>query len=367
MATTLVVTNDFPPRIGGIESFVADVCALLDHDVVVLTSRTPNAAKHDDSLPYPVVRTDRVLLPTAATTQTAVELLRASGATRVVFGAAAPLSLMAPALRTAGATRLLGLSHGHETWWATVPGARPLLRRMGDGLDHLATISDYAAARIGPALSAAAQQRMVRLPPPVDLVRFRPGPQQQRPRCVAVGRFIPQKGFRTLVQAWALVVTQWPTGRHRPELLLVGDGPDRPRLEAMVAALDLRDAVRFTGAKARVEVADELRAGDVFALPVRTRLAGLNPEGLGLGFLEAAACGLPVIVGNSGGAPETVRHGETGYVVGPTDHRSIAARLLDLLCDRDRARRMGAVGRAHVSTHYGSDRAGLTLRRALDL
>jgi phosphatidylinositol alpha-1,6-mannosyltransferase len=368
MATTLVVSNDFPPRIGGIESFVADVCALLDNDVVVLTSSAPGAQAHDRALPYPVFRTAGLLLPTRSSTRTAVDLLRSSGATRVVFGAAAPLSLMAGPLRSAGALRQLGLSHGHETWWASVPGARTLLRRMADELDHLATISDYAAGRIAPALSASARQRMIRLAPPVDTALFRPDSTvRERPRCVAVGRFVTQKGFVTLLEAWQLVVGRWPASRPRPELVLVGDGPLRRRLNTMVTSNGLAEVVRFTGPLPRAEVVGQLRASDVFALPVRTRLAGLNPEGLGLGFIEAAACGLPVVVGDSGGAPETVLHGRSGYVVRSTDHREIAARLSELLTDPDRARRMGRIGREHVVARYGSDQAGCTLRQALEL
>ncbi len=368
MATTLVVTNDFPPRVGGIESFVADICTLLDDDVVVLSSRFPGAVAHDRGLPYPIVRTASVLLPTPTITRVAVNLLRSSGATRVVFGAAAPLSLMAGALRRAGAQRLLGLSHGHETWWATVPGARSLLSRMADDLDHLATISDYAAGRIAPALSSGARQRMIRLAPPVEASLFRPGPGGgDRRRCIAVGRFVAQKGFQTLLRAWIRVLGRWPAGETRPELVLVGAGPRRSRLQSIVAESRMQDSVRFTGPLPRTAVAEQLRASDVFALPVRTRLGGLNPEGLGLGFLEAAACGLPVLVGDSGGAPETVLHGSSGYVVASKDERSLASRLTELLLDRDRARRMGQVGRDYVTARYGTVQARHALHRALHL
>jgi phosphatidylinositol alpha-1,6-mannosyltransferase len=366
--TTLVVTNDFPPRIGGIESFVREVCDLLDHDVVVLTSRAVGDAAHDAALPYPVVRQGRVLLPTAFATRTAVHLLRSSGASRVVFGAAAPLSAMAPALRQAGAHRILGLSHGHETWWATVPGARRALRRMVEGLDHLATISDYAERRIAAALTSAARERLVRLPPPVDTSTFHPEARAAGPpRCVAVGRFVAQKGFAALVRSWRVVLQRWPYPDRLPELVLVGDGPQRRSLAALVQRMGLADTVTFTGPLRRDQVVAQLQAADVFALPVRTRLAGLNPEGLGLGFLEAAACGLPVVVGASGGAPETVLPGESGYVVRPNDVEHIADRILQILIDPDLARRMGRAGRQHVTRRYSSGRARRTLHDALEL
>ncbi len=370
MPTTLIVTNDFPPRRGGIESFVLDVCGFLDNDVVVFTSATPDSADLDRHLDFEVVRAGPILLPTPAATRRATGLLRRSGAQRVVFGAAAPLGLMARALRAAGATRIVGLTHGHETWWASVPGARPLLRRLADGCDHLTTISDFAAAKIGPALSSDARSRLLRLPPPVDLHVFRPAPGRNDhvpPRCISVGRLVPRKGFASLLVAWRQVIDQWIDPSMPPELILVGGGPERGRIERLIGELDVGHTVRLTGVLARAGVLKELQAADVFAMPVHTRLGGLNAEGLGLVFAEAAACELPVVVGNSGGAPETVIDQVSGFVVDPHDHRQIAARLGRLLADRPLARSMGAAGRALVATKFSAEQARTTLRRALDL
>jgi phosphatidylinositol alpha-1,6-mannosyltransferase len=368
--STLVVTNDFPPRIGGIESFVSDVCDLLDHDVVVLASGPADAAAGDGERGYPVLRAGSLLLPTRTAAARAAELVRHHGVTRVVFGAAAPLGLLAPALRAAGVQRIVGLTHGHETWWARLPGARSVLRRIGEGCDHLTVISAFTRARIAPALSPEAQGRLLRLPPPVDTDRFRPGPSRDpadRPQAVAVGRFVAQKGFDTLLRAWRRVLDRHPDGDAPPELVLVGDGPERPRLEALIGRLGLTAAVRLTGAVPRTQVVAELQRADVFALPMRTRLAGLNPEGLGLAALEAAACGLPVVVGRSGGAPETVQPGRSGFVVEPDDHRALADRLTALLADPVAARSMGAAGRRHVVERFGTEQARRTLRSALDL
>jgi phosphatidylinositol alpha-1,6-mannosyltransferase len=368
MATTLIITNDFPPRIGGIESFVADIAELLDRDVLVYASGPPGAAQTDSTRGYPVVRAGELLLPTHRVAKRAADLVRQSGATGVVFGAAAPLGLLAPALRRAGAQRILGISHGHETWWARVPGARVLLRRIGDGCDHLTAISAYTEQRIGRALSPAARARLLRLAPPVDPLVFRPadvaaGPG--RPRCVAVGRFVAQKGLITLLRAWRRVLDHPTLRDRRPELVLVGDGPQRRRLQSMIDSDGLAGTVRLTGALTRAGVRSELQQAQVFALPVRTLLGGLNPEGLGLAALEAAACGLPVIVGNSGGAPETVRDGVTGFVVPPHDHRLLADRIVALLSDADRGRGMGAEGRRFVLERFSAEQARATLRRAL--
>ncbi len=367
MTRTLVVTNDFPPRIGGIESFVADLCALLDDDVVVLTSGPPGATTADRQRPYPVVRRGALLLPTPAVARDAVRLLRSSGADRVLFGAAAPLGLLAAPLRQAGARRVVALTHGHEVWWSRVPGARTALRRIGDDCDHLTTISGFTTAAIGAALSAAARARLLRLPPPVDLQQFTPGGPAGGARCVAVGRFVRQKGFDTLLLAWNQVLAGWPAGRVLPELVLVGDGPQRAALTRLIGALGLGSSVRMTGPLPRASVVMELQAARVFALPVRTRWRGLYAEGLGLAAVEAAACGLPVVVGRSGGAPETVVEGRTGAVVDPEDPAALAAELRPLLLDPVRSAALGAAGRAHVSARFGADAARRTLRAALDL
>lgn len=375
--TTLVVTNDFPPRIGGIESFVALACRLLDDDVAVLTSSAPGSAYGDAAAPYPIERLPGPLLPTRAVGRAAVDLLHRSGADRVLFGAAAPLALLAPTLRAAGANRIVALTHGHETWWATVPGSRTLLRRIGDDVDVLTTISDYVTARIASALSPAGRAKLVRLPPPVDLDVFRPSDSPRSgagtriemdggtKRVVGVGRLVRRKGFDTLLDAWGLL-GRGSTSVAGPELVLVGDGPERSSLERQVRRSRLR-RVAFTGALDRTGVLAQLHRADVFALPVRTRLAGLDPEGLGLAALEASACGLPVVVGRSGGAPETVRPGRTGYVVDPDDPYELATRLADLLADPARARELGAAGRVFVGDRYGADRARRVLRAALGL
>lgn len=365
MPTTLVVTNDFPPRIGGIESFVAQACALLDDDVVVYCSGPPGAERADSRLGYPVVRDGPLLLPTRKVARRAVELLAEHGASRVLVGAAAPLGLLATPLRRAGAEHVVGLTHGHEVWWAALPGARAVLRRVGDACDHLTTVSAFTAAQIGPALSPRARAALLRLPPPVDTALFVPASVPPRPRVVAVARFVRQKGLDTLVRAWS--VLRGTSGGHGAELVLVGDGPQRVALDGLVRRLGVAGSVRFTGALAPAAVAAQLQASTVFALPVRTRLRGLNAEGLGLAALEAASCGLPVLVGRSGGAPETVEDGVTGWVLPPDDVEAWAARMGQLLADPLGAAQMGARGRAFVASAFGPDRAGATLRRALHL
>lgn len=359
--TTLVISNDFPPRIGGIENFVATVCELLDDDVVVLASDHPDAAAHDRGLSHPVHRLPGPLLPTRAVAEHAHELLHRHRATRVVYGAAAPLGLLGPALRPL-ARRQLALSHGHEVWWASLPGSRPLLRRIGDGVDAISTISDHTAARIAPALSPPARARLVRLPPPIDPgFAAAAGERAADPPVVlAAARMVRQKGLDTLIEAWRLL------RRDRPDLpgrlRLFGDGPQRRALIRRAAGLS---DVEFGGPVPHTAMPAELARAAVFAAPVRTRLGGLNPEGLGLAMLEAAAAGLPVLVGDSGGAPETVTP-DSGLVL-PDDPYAWSAALAALLADPARRTAMGEAGRANVAARFGTAAARRTLRTALDL
>lgn len=361
--TTLVVTNDFPPRIGGIEGFTASVCDALDGDVCVLTraeSDTRAVRRADARLPYEVVRLAGPLLPTRQVGRVAAALLRSHHAVRVVFGAAAPLGLLAPTLRRGGAQIQLGLTHGHEVWWASVPGARSLLARIVAGLDHVGVISGYTETRIGAALPPEGRAKLVRIPPPVDLDRFAPTGDVPGPVVVAAGRLVRQKGFADLLDSWPRVTQQIPGA----ELRIVGDGPDRGKLTRLAAGLD---GVTLAGPVPYRAMPQILREARVFALPVRTRFAGLNPEGLGRVFLEAAATGLPVVVGRSGGAPETVADGVTGSIVEPGDRQALASALVRWLSDPEAARTAGLAGRDRVATGYGTSVVSETVRRCLDV
>jgi len=224
----------------------------------------------------------RTLLPTPRATARVAATLRRTGCERVVFGASAPLGLMTPALRMAGARHVRALTHGHEVWWAAVPGTRQLLRRIGDQVDELTYVSDFCAGRIGAALSDGGRRRMRKLVPVVDQARF--------------------KGQDRLVAIWPEV------RRVLPEavLLLVGDGPERRRIERMVARRGLEGAVVLTGAVRHEDVPAHLDAGDVFAMPVRSRRLGLEVEAFGIAYLEAAACGLTLCGATDAGGREAL-------------------------------------------------------------
>ena len=372
MTRTLVVTNDFPPRQGGIQTFVAALLARRPPDsVVVLASDAPGSAAHDAALPYPVVRRPTgMLLPTRATARAAADLARAHGCDSAFFGAAAPLGLIAPALREAGVTHLVGATHGHETGWVALPGSRQLMQRIAGQLDVLTYISEYTHARLAPALDG--RTRLMQLSPGVDVDRFTPTADgaavRERyglgdaPVVACVSRLVARKGQDVLVAAWPQVLARHPGAR----LLLVGGGPLEAALRRSVRRLGLERSVVLTGPVPGAELPAHYAAGDVFAMPCRTRRAGLDVEGLGMVFLEAAACGRPVVAGTSGGAPEAVREGVTGHVVDPRSPAAVASTIAGLLDDPARARSMGAAGRVWVEERWSWTTIAATFADVLD-
>ncbi|GAA1887696.1 glycosyltransferase family 4 protein [Actinomadura bangladeshensis] len=360
MTKTLFVTNDFPPRPGGIQAFVHGLAARRPPgSVVVYAPAWKGAAGFDARQPFPVVRhPGTLMLPEPGVLRRAADVLRAEGCDSVVFGAAAPLGLLAPALARRGARRLVALTHGHEAGWAALPVARRLLRRIGDDVDVLTYLGEYTRSRMARALSPSAAARMSRLAPGVDEkvfhrdcggaeVRARHG-LADRPVAVCVSRLVPRKGQDALIHAWPRVL------RRRPDavLLLVGGGPYRAGLERLASSLGVRRSVVFTGGVSWEELPAHYDAGDVFAMPCRTRRRGLDVEGLGIVYLEASATGLPVIAGDSGGAPDAVLDGETGLVVPGRSVARIADALTALLTDPSRARAMGDQGRAWVEREW---------------
>ncbi|MGD0066495.1 MAG: glycosyltransferase family 4 protein [Streptosporangiaceae bacterium] len=358
MRRTLIVTNDFPPRQGGIQSFVHALAARLPAGTVtVYAPAWKGAAEFDSRQPFPVIRhPTSLMLPVPATSRRAAAIAREHGCDTVLFGAAAPLGLITPALRQAGVRRAVALTHGHEAGWAALPGARTLLRRIGDEVDVVTYLGEYFRVRLARALSPAAAGRMVRLAPGVDVTFFRPGAGGAevrerlglagRPVVTCVSRMVPRKGQDTLIKAWPTVRAQ-VSGAI---LLLVGDGPYAPALKRLAQRLSVGDDVVFTGPVPWSELPSYYDVANVFAMPCRTRRAGLDVEGLGIVYLEASATGLPVIGGDSGGAPDAILDGESGYVV--HDVPGTAARIVELLRDPARAKAMGDKGLAWVDREW---------------
>ncbi|MGC9438486.1 glycosyltransferase family 4 protein [Streptomyces sp. WG5] len=380
MRKTLIVTNDFPPRPGGIQAFLHNMALRLDPERLVVYASTwkrgregtEATAAFDAEQPFTVVR-DRttMLLPTPGATRRAVGLLREHGCTSVWFGAAAPLGLMAPALRRAGAERIVATTHGHEAGWAQLPAARQLLRRIGESTDTITYLGEYTRSRIAGALTPRAAARMTQLPPGVDEKTFHPGSGGDevrarlgltgRPVVVCVSRLVPRKGQDTLIRAMPRILAAEPDA----VLLIVGGGPYEKELRRLAAGTGVAASVHFTGAVPWSELPAHYGAGDVFAMPCRTRRGGLDVEGLGIVYLEASATGLPVVAGDSGGAPDAVLDGETGWVVRGDSEEQTADRVVTLLADAELRRRMGERGRAWVEEKWRWDLLAEHLRALL--
>ncbi|WP_433591051.1 glycosyltransferase family 4 protein [Nocardia sp. CA-145437] len=375
MGRTLLVTNDFPPRPGGIQSYLHALALQLPADELVVYAPRWKGDSHwkfDAQQPFQVVRHPTTLmLPTPLVARRARKLLRDEQCDRVWFGAAAPLALMSPVLRKAGAERILASTHGHEVGWSMLPGARQALRVIGDHTDVVTYVSKYTRRRFAAAFGA--QSALEYLPPAVDAEVFKPDPAARaelraryglgdRPTILCLSRLVPRKGQDALIAAM-------PDIRKRVKgavLVIAGGGPYEQKLRELVAALGVSDSVVFTGRVPSQELAAHHTIADVFAMPCRTRGAGLDVEGLGIVFLEASATGVPVIAGNSGGAPETVREGETGRVVNGRKLESLADAIVDILSDRDAAAAMGAAGRAWVQQQWRWDLMGQRLQQLLD-
>ena len=361
MARTLLVTNDFPPRTGGIQRYLLELATRLPHaELVVYAPAWPGAAALDARLPFPVYRhPTSLMVPEPTVLRRAVRVARAHAVDTVWFGAAAPLALLGPGLRRAAAVeRTLASSHGHEVGWSMLPGARQALRHIGRHTDVVTTVSRYTRRRVAAAFGPTAA--LEPLPPGIDADRFRPDPAARAevrrlhalgdaPVVTCVSRLVARKGQDVLIRALPSVRARVPGTR----LLLVGAGPDAARLRALAMGHGVADAVVFTGAVAEPDLAAYHAAGDVFALPCRTRGLGLDVEGLGIALLEAAASGLPVVAGRSGGAPEAVREGCSGHVVDGRDVPRLVDVLVGLLGDPARAAAMGAAGRAWMQAEWG--------------
>lgn len=364
MRRTLLVTNDFPPRRGGIQSYLHTFARLLPPESLVVYAprwRGDTHARFDAEQPFEVVRHPTTLmLPTPLVARRAARLVRERGCETVWFGAAAPLAVLGPHLRRAGASRVVASTHGHEVGWSMLPAARQTLRRIGSTTDVVTYVSRYTRGRFASAFGSDAALEHV--PPGVDSTVFRPDDAARaelraryglgdRPTVLCLSRLVPRKGQDVLIRALAGIREQIDGA----VLVIVGGGPYGDALRRLATACGVAEHVVFTGSVPADELAAHHTIADVFAMPCRTRGAGLDVEGLGIVFLEASASGVPVVAGRSGGAPETVIEGVTGRTVDGTDVEDVTRSVVEVLRDRDAAAAMGAEGREFVTTEWRWD------------
>ena len=371
---TLLVTNDFPPRIGGIQRTLEALWRELPADRVgVFCPEWDDAEAYDAAAPFRVFRQpERFLWPTRGVAHRVETAARELGAEAVLFGATYPLALLGPRLAKRGLP-YLSAAHGFEYWLSLAPGTHTLMRRATGAAVRVPVLCSAFIARTVRA-AVPAQVPVSVLYPGADVERFHPGLVTEdlraahglgdRPLVVCVSRLVKRKGQDTLIDALPAIRERAPGA----SLVIVGGGPDEDRLRSRAAALG--DAVVFTGQVAEDDLPRYYALGDVFAMPCRTRLGGLEVEGWGNVFIEAAACGRPVVVGDSGGAREALVDGETGLLVDGADEDLVAGAVADLLADPARAAAMGAAGRARVERDHAwpriAGRLAGWLREAVD-
>ena len=359
----LCITNDFGPRAGGIETFVIGLIERLPkNSVIVYTSSQAGSEPFDQAwlqnYGVEVIRDpSRTLLPSLRVGRAVRALARERAITRVFFGAAAPLALLSHGLRRAGVERIVALTHGHEVWWAKVFPFNLAMRRIGSTADSLTYLGEFTQKAISQALSKKAAEQMVKIAPGIDVEHFSPQDSLALRRelgidnkkvIVSVGRLVHRKGQDHLIESMPEILKKVPDAH----LLMVGQGPYLEHLAKLVAIHKVENHVSFIGRIQYAELPRFICAGDVFAMPSRSRLAGLEVEGLGIVYLEASACGLPVVAGDSGGAPDAVVQGVTGLVVDGTNNAQIASSIISLLNDPQKSQAMGAAGRQWIIDNW---------------
>lgn len=365
----LLVTNDFPPKHGGIQNYLWELWRRLPPDsFTVLTSPYGGAEAWDSQQPFRVVRTrEPVLLPHPPMVARINRLAKETGADLVILDPAVPLGIVGPSLDTPYGVVL----HGAEvTIPGRLPAMRPVLARVLRGACVVIAAGGYPA---GEGERAAGRTLPVTVVPPgVDAERFRPltGEEKRAVRSrlglpptgrliLGQSRLVPRKGFDTLIRATARLAPS------RPDLHVTigGSGRDQQRLERL--AKELHAPVSFLGRVSDADLAPLFGAADVFAMLCRNRWGGLEQEGFGIVFVEAAAAGVPSVAGRSGGSHEAVVDGETGLVVDPESLNEVSEALARLLDDERLRARMGNAARVRATGELTYDVLAEKLRVAI--
>lgn len=363
----LVVTNDLPPQVGGIEYYVDQLCRGLvaaGDEVMVYASDQRDAAMWDRDAPYRVVREPATtLLPTPRVTRHVQRTADLFDPDVIVFGAASPLGLMGPTLRRSIGVPYVAFTHGLEVSTARMPGGRRLLRRIGSQAAAITFVSGWCEDLLMPAFGPGPLYR--RLAPAIDPEEFHPGVDGSavrarygfgdEPVVVSVARLVERKGQDQLIRALPLLRRRVPGSR----LLIVGDGPNLGQLRKMAAAEGVTEHVTFAGRVSDEELPAHFAAGDVFAMPCRERRGGLEVEAFGIVFTQAQAVGRPVVAGDTGGVSDSLEDGVTGLLVDGASVSAVGDALAEILGDPERATLMGAAASDFVAR-------GFTWQRRVD-
>jgi phosphatidyl-myo-inositol dimannoside synthase len=359
---TLLVTNDFPPRVGGIQRTLHALWRTLPAErISVLAPEWAGADAFDAGEPYGIERLPRDFAwPTPGTRRRVERAIQRTGAEVVLFGAAYPLAALGPRVAKGGVP-YLAAAHGFEYWLSLAPGSHRAMRHATSRASRVPVMCSAFIARVVRTAVPSTVPVSV-MYPGADTDSFRPDLAVEeirarhglldRPVVVCVSRLVPRKGQDVLIRAMPEIVRRVPEAA----LLVVGDGPYRTSLEHMAFDAPPRSVI-LAGQVSEDELPRYYAAGDVFAMPCRTRKAGLEVEGWGNVFIEAAACGRPVVVGDSGGARESLIDGVTGHLVDGANVAAVADAVAGLLDDPARARAMGRAGRERVERSFTWPRA----------
>jgi len=353
---TLVVTNDFPPRVGGVQQYVWNLVRNLPAKrIAVLAPNWPGWKEHDAAAKLAVHRWPaQTLWPTEDLQRRVAALIREHDAELVLFGHGFPLPVMGPALARRG-TPYVVLTHGAEVWLGRTPAVASSMRAAFHRAAAVTAVSHWTAE----ALKGLAPpgRPMPVLHPGVDAQRFSPAADASKVReryglgdrtvTLCVSRLVPRKGQDVLIAAMPLVRALVPDA----VLLIVGDGPYAERLHTEAVGAP-KGSVVFAGEVDQEELPGHYAAGDVFAMPCRSRWGGLEVEGFGIVFLEAAATGKPAVAGRSGGADEAIVDEVTGVLVEGHEPKAVALAIGRLLRDPARMAKMGAAGRARIEEEF---------------
>lgn len=370
---TLVVTNDFPPAHGGAEQYVHNLVRHLPPErLTVVAPAAEGDRAFDEVQPFRVHReSGRFIAPTAATKDRIAALIRETEAQTVLLASGVATTGLSSVVRDLGVPFTV-LTFGVEYWVAGIPGPAQLFRRQLEGASRVIVISEFIRRRVQHVVPQGIPLSLC--PPGVDEVRFHPGVDpgdvrerhglQDRPVVFCVSRLVRRKGQDMLIQGMDRIRATVPDAT----LLIVGEGPDMGRL-SRAAVNAPRGSVVLAGPVPAEELPAYHAAADVFAMPCRSRLGGLEIEGFGIVFLEAAATGRASVAGDSGGAAEAVEDGVTGVVVDGRSPEPVARAVARLLADPATARQMGAAGRRRVEEsftwHRIADRIGGWLTEAM--
>ena len=371
----LLVTNDLGPRAGGIETFILGLLDQLDgSQIVIYTAAQPDSAEFDQNLSAKtgaIIIRDKhsILIPTPAINRRVLKVAKKYRSSVVWFGAAMPLAWMSGLLKRGGVDRIVALTHGHEVWWAKCYPFKWIFKASAKHVDVLTYLGEFTKHAISPVVTPETQ--LIQIAPGISTSHFVPASKSPelldsldlvgKSVIVSVGRLVHRKGQDKLLEALPQILLQHPDA----VLVFVGIGPRKKKLDQLVRKHDLSQYVRFVGRVQYSDLPRYFQLADLFAMPSRSRLAGLEVEGLGIVYLEACACGIPVLAGLSGGAPDAVLDGQTGRVVDGTNVKAVADMVNELLDNPEKLKAMGENGRRWTEERWRWDLWGERFKKVL--